>query len=424
MQRESHNHHFVPRSLLKYFSVDGLEVRIHVFDKRSGKSFTPSIEKAGSENGFNKVEIAGGIWNFEYLFDDVDTQLHELLQKLHASRSVAALPLESRRGWADTVAVQLVRTPLVRSTLIQSAQDMANAISEGGLASADAFVLPTENNSRLSTVEFLLERDNFREALEDKDLVLFEPAGSARFVISDHPVVRQALVPYGENGLRLPGIAVYLPVGPDLLLGMMCKSTGVSLNARPIERLDIEPASAEALIALREGLRTGNPIRCPDGFVDYMNEYQAANCARFVYSHQSDFHFVQALLERHLDLKEVKTQIRVGRLGEGLPVAHRMPEGQWLVLFGARSHYMIQISDWSSECDPIEVSTEQVDALERALVDSPFSEMQIFQDRQPMCMMRDVRVDIVSKEAPVRLRVRYADPSMEALNEAIARRHL
>lgn len=424
MKGESNSHHFVPGSLLKYFSVDGLGVRIHVFDKRRGESFTPSIENAGSKNGFNKLETPKGKWNFEHLFDGVDTQLHELLQKMHASRSVADLPTEIRRGWADMVAVQPIRTPLVRSTFIESARDMVNSIVESGQASADAFVLPTENDSRRSTVEFLLERDGFRVALEDKDFVLFEPAGSSRFMTSDHPVVQKSLVPYGGSGLRSPGVAVYLPLGPDLLLGLMCKSTGVSLNARPIERLKIEPASAQALIALREGLRTGSPIRCPDVFVDYMNSCQAANCARFIYSHQNDFGFVQALIEQHPELKEVKTQIQVGRMGEGLPVAHRMPEGQWLVLFGKRSHYMIPITDWQEDSEPIEVSTEHVEALERALADAPFSEMQIFQDRQPMCMMRDVRVDILSKDGPVRLRVRYADPSMEALNEAIARHRI
>lgn len=62
---------------------------------------------------------------------------------------------------------------------------------------------------------------------------------------------------------------------------------------------------------------------------------------------------------------------------------------------------MIQILGWSPESDPIDVSTEQVEALERALADSPFREMQIIQDRQPMCMMRGVRIDILSKDAPV-----------------------
>jgi len=423
MQRESNKHHFVPRSLLKYFSVDGLGVQVHVLDKHSGKSFTPSIENTASENGFNKAKIEGDVWNFEYLFNDVDAQLNEQLEKIHRSRSSTALSLKDRCNWADMVAVQLVRTPIIRSTLIQSAHDLVNTMAESGLANVDAWVFPTDNDSRLSTVELLLKRGNFREALEDKDFVLFEPADSARFVISDHPVIRQTLVPYGNSGLRSPGVAVYLPLGPDLLLGMMCKSVGVSLNTRQIERLDIGPASAQEIASLGEALRTGNPIRCSNAFVDYMNQSQVANCARFVYSHKNDFRFVQEFLKKHPEFKKVKTQIRVGRIGEGLPEAPRMPEGQWLVLFGARNHYMIKIFGWSAESDPILVSTEQVEELERALFDSPFSEMQIYEDRQAKCMMRDVCVDILSKDTSVQLRIRYTDPSMDALNEMIMRGH-
>lgn len=422
MKGESNKHHFVPRSLLRYFSVDGLGHRVHVFDKHGGKAFTPSIENAGSKNGFNKVETATGRWNFEHLFNEVDAQLHELLREIHASRSVANLPSELRRRWADIVAVQLIRTPLVRSTIIQAVRDLSDSMVNGGWI--DALTMPTENDSRFTAVELFLQRDSFSAALGDKDYVLFEPAGSARFLISDHPIVQQSLAPYGGSGLQSRGVAVYLPLGPDLLLGMMCKTTAVSLNARPIEHLDIEPSASQALIALREGLRTGNPIGCPDEFVNYMNGCQVANCARFLYSHQDDFSSVCALLEQHPALKEVATLIEVGRVGEGLPVMRRMPEGQWLVLYGVRSHYMIRISDCSLESDPIDASTDQVDALERALADSPFSEMQIVKDGRPMCMMRDVRVDVLAKGRSVRFRIRPADSSMESLSEAIARHPL
>ena len=64
-QNEPWKHHFVPRSLLKYFRPDGDEDFIFVFDKKSGRSIRPSLMNAGSQNGFNTYGDAGEITNFD-----------------------------------------------------------------------------------------------------------------------------------------------------------------------------------------------------------------------------------------------------------------------------------------------------------------------------------------------------------------------
>jgi hypothetical protein len=405
MQHDSKKHHFVPCSLLRYFSVDGAGDFIYKFDKRSAKAFPCSLENAGSQKGYNYLQTDDGVRNCEPLFDELDDRLDKRLRQIHGSRNLSILTAQDRRDWADIVAVQLVRSPITRTSLTQIAVDFVSILVESGLAKPETFDLPSDNDSRRSTFEMLADRERWRMALEDKDFVLFEPAGSARFWISDHPVVLQSMVPYGDVGLRSPGIAVYLPLAPDLVLGMVCKSAALSTNAN---------------IDLREGLRTGNPVRRPDEVVNSFNSLLVAY-ARFLYSSEDSFNPARALLRKYPELAEDNTIMRVGRLGEGLPVAHEMPDGQWLVLFGQSNHYMLQIGDLHEESDSFEIVTRDIVTLERALIDAPFSEMRLYQDRQQRQMMRNIRIEVLSEVPPVRIRVRSADPAMDALDAVIAR---
>jgi hypothetical protein len=422
MQRESKKHHYVPRSLLRYFSVNGVGRHIHVFDKVSGKSYPSSLDNAGSENDYNKLHTDNGILNVEPEFDEPDGRLAELLRQMHGSRNVSALTARDRRDWADMAAVQILRTPITRTTLSSITADFVGVLAECGLPHTDEMRLPSENDAKRSTFEMLGDRDAWRLALEDKDFVLFEPSGAARFWLSDNPVVRQSMVPYGDGGLSSPGVAVYLPLGPDLALGMICKSAARSLNARPIEALAIEPARAQGYIALREGLRTGRPVARSDEFVDGFNNLQAACCSRFIYRPDDSFDAVREMLREHPDLAHVKSNQRMGRLGQALPPAPGMPDGLWLVLFGRLNHHMLQIREREEEREPIEIVTGDIEMLARAASDAPFNEMRLYQDRQVRRMKRDVRIEIMPLARAARLRIRSSDPAMDALDAMIAER--
>ena len=315
------------------------------------------------------------------------------------------------------VAVQLLRTPIMRTTMTQIAADLVDSLTERGLAKPEDFSLPTDNDSRRSTVENFLDRNSLRTALEDKDFVLFEGTGSTPFLISDHPVVRQSTVPYGDSGLSSPGVGVYLPLGPDLMLAMLCKSVRASLNARPIEALEMPQELSQRYIALREGLRTGHPVRQSDSFVASFNALQIAGSSRFLYGPQNAFDAVRATLEARPELRHVKS--RVGRMAYGPPPSDRMLEGQWLVFFGQSNHYMLPIQNWCEE--QCEAETQDLETLSRALADAPFNEMRHYADKQQYQMKRNVRVEILTNSAPVRFRIRNADPAMDALDAAINR---
>lgn len=415
MKRKSKKHHYIPQSLLKFFSVNCAGKQIYVFDKTQNKAYKSSLIDAGSQNHFNKLETKSEILNFEDIFREADHKLAHLLNQIHQTRNVSILTANDRREWADVVAIQLLRTPIMRTTMTQISVDLVDSMAENGLAKAEDFLIPTDNDAKLAMVKMFHDRGSMRTALENKDFVLIEGNNSISFLISDNPVVRNSTVPYGDSGLNSPGVGIYLPLGTNLVLAMLCKSVRASLNARPIDAFEMP----KEFIALREGLRTGEPVRLSDSFVSNFNANQIGGSSRFLYSAQNTFETVRLLLKAQPDLQHVKSYIKVGEMGCAPPPSAQMPEGQWVVLFGQTNHYMISIQNWQQE--KREGETFDIDTLNRALTDAPFKEMGYYENKQQFMMMRKICIEVLSNLSPIRFKIRHADPAMESLDAAINR---
>jgi len=431
LQNESKKHHFIPQSLLKYFSADSNGNKVYQFDKNNPKPFfydkasLESIKKrAGMEESFNMLETESGTQNFEHIFNEVDDRLAILLKQIHKTRDISALTKDDRHDWADMVAVQMLRTPIIRTSMLQTATDFIDILVESGLAKPEDFSLPTDNDSRHNMVKWFQDRDSLRVALEDKDFVLFEGTNSTPFLISDHPVVIcQSISLYGDSGLNSLGVGIYLPLGSDLVLAMLCKSIRINLNAYPIEALNMPQESAQMCIALREGLRTGRPVRWTDSFTAKLNAFQIARSSRFLYGSQENaFDAVRTMLKTHPELRQVKSHVQVGQIGSfSSPLSNQMTEGQWLVLFGLNNHCLLSIQNWCEE--QCEGETYDLETLNRALADAPINKMEYYDaDKQQGLVKRNVRIEILTNLAPVRFRIRNIDPAMDALDVAIAAR--
>ena len=81
MDDKSKKHHYVPQSMLRRFSSDPEQLKIHVFDKKTSKTFPSPIKDAGCENHFNTVEIEGKVIPFEGVFQENDDESHDCLIK-------------------------------------------------------------------------------------------------------------------------------------------------------------------------------------------------------------------------------------------------------------------------------------------------------------------------------------------------------
>lgn len=419
-QSESKKHHFVPRSLLGYFRPAGDGNFLYAFDKSSGQAFRPSLMDAGSENHFNTIETDGGRVNFESDFEQVDFLLATRLREIHEARSISSLSEEHRRDWADLVAVQLVRTPIVRSTMTKVAEDLKISVAEM-IGSELEIPVPSENDARRVARSLFADRAQMHQALANKDMVLFEACGVSPFRISDRPVTLESSLPFGDIGLASPGVAIFLPIGQRLMLGLLCPSIGRRLNKQPIEELDMHGDGRERLIALREGLTTGALVRLEEVMVRRHNVQQIANCKRFVYGPSDSFDDVREVIAANPETREVKSTIRLGRMGQGPAANPQMPMGAWLVLYGQSEQHMLEVFGGGAE-EAFEVTVKETCALSAALGDGPFSEMQFFVDRHQIRGMRDVSVECRFNIAGCSLQVRHSDPSLDALMTMIGSR--
>lgn len=223
--KPSNNHHFVPRSILRRFSADADRTHVIVFDKSSGAIWRGGMTTTGSAKGYNKLTRSSGEQlNFEPDFEEIDRTYAAIGDVLAKTRYLSRLDDATRRALADVTAVQLLRTPIVRSSLNQLPRDLFEELRRVGLPAPAEAELPSEDQIRQSARDLIADRSGARDALLAKDLMLLEPQGQARFWTSDHPVVRYSKAPLGETGLSSLGVEVYLPLAADLMLGFVCPS--------------------------------------------------------------------------------------------------------------------------------------------------------------------------------------------------------
>lgn len=414
---ETWKHHFVPRSLLKYFRPPGDEDFIYVFDKQTGRGFQTSLMNAASQNGFNTLEEDGDVVNFEGDFDDVDALLANRLREIHDTKSICILSTEQRRDWADLVAVQLLRTPIVRSTMETVVKHLRERVADTLGAELDMPV-PTENDVRRSARGIVGDRVEARRALMAKDFVLFMASDDTPFRISDRPVTLESSLPYSDSGLASHGVTVFMPLGKGLLLGLLCPSIGRKLNKVPIDGLGLSDEDCARYIALRDGLATGSVVQLNETMVKRHNERQIAGCQRFVYGPTDSFADVRELLTVYPEAREVNSFLALGKVGHGPGPRPHMPMGSWLVLFGRSESHLLEVLD-ASDDEPLEVTLLSSGALAEALKDGPFTEMQYYVDRRCLRSMRDVHLVRLEGEGGCRVQVRHANPSLDALMSAM-----
>ncbi|OBP77994.1 DUF4238 domain-containing protein [Mesorhizobium loti] len=217
--KPSRKHHYVTQAQLRHFARDEGRTQIHVFDKTTGKSFTSSIMDAGSENDFNTITGDGGRLNFEAMYDAVDDAGAAIVAQIAEHRSLSWMGEQQVLALADLRTVQMLRTKLARETPGVLIEEMRDLLDKLGADLNDPHLAPpTDADAKRGSIEAFVKRTNHRNSFLRLMPGLVEPAGSARFLISDHPVVFTNPFPYGDHGIQAQGILVHLPLSPTLLL--------------------------------------------------------------------------------------------------------------------------------------------------------------------------------------------------------------
>ncbi len=312
----------------------GKAEQVNVFDKHSDRSFTARLEDVLAGRYFNTI------WHDEFV-QDVEGPLSKLedkaspvLRKLVADRSWANLNAGEQVTLAFFLAVQFVRGPDTRARIdqmIDKMQAVATAMAEakGG---GEVPAAPTVDERKQLIFELMrTSAGEMAEMLLKKTWLLFEPE-DGEFYLGDVPLAMhndRDMGPYGSIGLAVPGIQIYIPLAPDLMLALWCPSlTSEMLDAEQkhrtmlgslslLEAVGAAPLSEveqEALAHLREkwpftkamiaALKSRTPLKADAANLRFLNHLQVRSAERFVLARNQPFDLVKEMIAHRDSYRE------------------------------------------------------------------------------------------------------------------------
>ena len=414
--KPSKKHHFVPQAQLRHFAADPEQRSLFAFDKQTDRAFRTSILNAGSENDFNTVSLGDGKWNFEDLFQDVDSRSARLVGEIVERGSLAWMTADDRVALVDLFATQLLRTHFSRTTPRRVAEHLRDVVRQVGYDPDDdaTLAMPSDAALRLGAVGTFLRREEHAVAMLRLAPALYRVDGERRFITSDHPVCVTNAFRYGDRGLTSQGVLVLLPVSPAFTVALHCPTIVQRYEAAT--ELSLQPNRRERILRYRHGLRSGESIAVDDETVLGLNQRQVARSARYLYAPADDFDFAREFLARNSGLRTVDTHFHMGELGRGLPPRPSMPAGTHLVVFGPMDHCMLPIEEIDDAGEGLTARTRQVDLLGKVAADPGTLRTELYVDGQVLRGMGDVMIERFGAAEEGWFRVVHRDPGLRALS--------
>jgi hypothetical protein len=309
--------HYVPRLLLRGFVAANTE-QVYVFDKQDSRVFRTSIRKIASERAFYDLDIPDGLATLEPALADLESKAGPIIDGIRKARSVAGLSEADAVTLALFAMVQHQRTVNFRAKVGQMNADMAAWLRKLGHDpnTVKGFKEFDDEELRAFSLFSVARAHELVPHLLDKAWLLFARSPSKTFYIGDNPIAMQNHKDfgfYGNIGLAVPGIEIYLPLSSDLTLAWysasFVKELGEGLALA--EKLKIEMPSETARIdelSARPGrilaaMSTGDLVYCEGENVVNLNSLQVRYAERYVYSREGDFDLAREMVAKHPSLR-------------------------------------------------------------------------------------------------------------------------
>ncbi len=369
MAKESRNHHFVPRSILKNFSILDKGKQVFVFDKLLNNGYTSSISDAGSENNFNTVSTTTQKLNFENIFDEPDANIAPIIKLIVDTNSLSNLAPTQLNELLDYVLVQYLRVKLRRSTSSYIQGRLHEVVKDLHPKAVLEEPIRSEEEIKFEALKIIEQRPNHQVFFSDKTLLLFKAHENSLLITSDNPIVKHNAFPHGGGGFNDKGIKIYFPISITLAIGIWCNSIfelwkqQKPYNLKPIEKF--------------QNSKRAIPFSKKD--VEFINSLQIMQSSRFIYSAEDQSNAIRQLLSKKPKYKEVLRDILVGKMGEGPTPKINMPIGEYLIVWVSNLHYMIQI-EMKRIAPIISFHTKDVSQLELISKYERFDKAEVYRD--------------------------------------------
>jgi hypothetical protein len=232
-------HHYVPQFLLKNFR-GGSKPQVHVLDKHTDKAFRAAVTKVAAIKGYYDAPSDPGL-SLEPGLSTLETGASASIEKIVSSKSLTALSDEDKVVIALFAAAQIVRVPHWREMLKDFVRTVREHVArDGGDPDSMGLEEPVGDQLQAESLAWFRHIPELAPYFLNKDWILYRAPVEALY-ISDNPLVMHNDTdhgPYGNLGLDVPGIQLYLPLSSRLALGMMSKQIRRDTEAQivPVQR--------------------------------------------------------------------------------------------------------------------------------------------------------------------------------------------
>ena len=331
------NQHYVPKFILRQFLAASAKERVHVYDKHDDRAFATSIKNIMAERRFNEFTYDDDyIASFEPVACGAEDQVLPAYREVLVERRLSDSP-QQKGALAVFLAFQLLRTKAQRDQWQAMEEELVNTVEGAGgrvqdMKGWEDWQPSTEDGLKrdhLTSIQGFLGQ--FAQIIAMKNFLLMEAAPGTSFYIGDNPVVRansRDFGAYGNLGLAVEGIEIYMPLSADLLLCAWCPSllgeVGRNLERarhdcqiQALRRVALGQLDAAGMKrALDEfAVRTqwsqelltraaeGRPVSSTPDNMDYYNSLQTSWAYRHLISRDADFELARQINRKHPHLR-------------------------------------------------------------------------------------------------------------------------
>jgi hypothetical protein len=328
--------HYVPRMLLKNFANGDKDGQVYAFDKHQGNRLPAktAIRNLCGERNFYAAEGANGQVSIEQALSELEGQVDPVLQRILDEQSLANMTVEQRELLALFVAVQFMRVPMMHETqrhIVEAVQDRSQKVYPNAKGLEEFGVLLKKNSIKLGAMKHIAESAvGYTRILSLHRWTLFRTSVQDPFWISDCPVVMhndRKFGPYGNIGLALPGIQIYMPLSPTLILTIWESSLvddfrnnhekgqetlqklKAALATGKVDRhqaqalVDQYEAQLPHLAAIVTAFQNGGTVDASDENVTFSNSLQYSWSYRFIMCNSGTFGLAERMSRERPDLK-------------------------------------------------------------------------------------------------------------------------
>ncbi|MBX3002466.1 MAG: DUF4238 domain-containing protein [Anaerolineales bacterium] len=298
--------HYVPQFWLRNFAISGQKDKVFVFDKNAEDVYISNVGNVASERDFYNLGAGKVSISLEPSLSVLESRASQILEKVTRRKSVGILSSKERIAFAEFIALQMARGTHTRHNLIFMNKQLKSKIKQMGFDPDKTKEL--FNNDQDAKEIAILSLPSFIEDISphllDKTWCLFETTETNPFYFSDNPIALHNEIdmrPYGNLGVAVKGIEIYVPLSSSLLLAILCPShlEAVAQTYQALSKLDSTQEDYSSIRRLYFHLLSGNALQVHRENVSFLNSLQTRYSERQIFSCLQNFTLVKTMLSRN-----------------------------------------------------------------------------------------------------------------------------